>query len=101
MKLDFWNWFKIKWEDLIGKGITWLSMRDGNPQLSWEDVKIAAELIKDAEIKFGTGTERRAWVLEQLRNVYNIVIPHLLELVFWTALNYAQQRGWIQLGDKK
>lgn len=98
MKINFWSWFTETWESVIGNSIRKLTSRDGQDGLSWEDVRITAMLMKEAEVSFGTGEERRAWVLEQVKLLRKVVVPHLLELLFWTALNYAKARGWVKLG---
>lgn len=99
MKINIWNWFVNTWAKLIGNAVNALTANDGEEGLSWKDVQIAVQYIKEAEVKFGTGEERRAWVLEQLKKARQIVLPHLVELLFWVALNYSSQKGFIKLGD--
>jgi len=98
-KFNLWDWFQDTWDKIVGKAVTRLTEADGRPGLSWEDVRLTAEYIRQAEVNFGTGAERREWVLEQIQKVRNIVLPHLIELLFWTALNYANQKKWIRLGE--
>ena len=95
--IDLWGWFQENWSKIVGKAVSRLTEADGKPGLSWEDIQVTAELIRQAEINFGTGAERRAWVLGQLKTAQKIVLPHLIELAFWTALNFANQQGWVQL----
>lgn len=100
MKLKIWEWVTTSLTQLIGRAITKLTTLDGQEGLAWEDVRTAAELIRHAEYEFATGAERREWVLDQIKNLRRIFAPHLLELVFWTALNYASSQGWIKLSGK-
>lgn len=98
MKLSFWKWFTDVFAKMVEHVVSKLTMMDGEEGLSWKDVKLTAEWIKQAEIDFGTGAERRAWVLEKIKGLKKFA-PHVIELLFWTALNYAKEREWIVLGD--
>lgn len=98
MKLDIWSWFQGTWDSMVGKAIKKLTEADGEPGLSWKDIQITAELIKQAETDIGTGAERKVWVQDQMKKIRNIVLPHLSELAFWAALNFAKQKGWVHLG---
>lgn len=97
--MGFRNWFRTNWDNLSTKVMIWLSQRDGEDGLTSEDFKIAVDLIRKAEEEFPTGAEKRSWVLENLATLRDIALPHLLELLFWTALNYASKKGWISLGE--
>jgi hypothetical protein len=99
IKLDVWGWFQEAFSKAVGKAVTLLTQADGHNGLSWEDIRVTAELIRKAEITIGTGVERREWVLEQMKVVQKIVVPHLAELAFWAALNFANQKGWVKLGN--
>lgn len=99
MKLNFWEWFTSKWETLTSKTLIWLSTRDGEEGISTEDFNIAVSLIREAEVNIGTGSERRVWVMEQLNKLLKFAGQHLVELLFWTALNFASKKGWINLGE--
>lgn len=99
MRFDIWNWFRDTYEKVVGNAVARLTEADGQPGLSWEDISVTADLIKKAEVNFGTGTERREWVLGEMTKVRKVVIPHLIELAFWTALNYANKRGWVHLKE--
>lgn len=96
-----WDWFTTKWSDVLGKALMSLTRLDGKDGLTWDDVKVAVEFIKTAETQFPTGAEKRAWVIEQIKNLRGIVLPHVIELLFWVALNYAKEKGFISLGDSK
>lgn len=98
LKLNIWNWFTDQLESIVGKAVQRLTQADGEPGLSWKDIKVTADYIRQAEVNFGSGAERRAWVLTQVQQVQKIVVPHLIELAFWTALNFANQKGWVKLG---
>jgi len=98
MTFKIWEWFRSSLADLLGRAMKKLTEQDGEEGLSWEDIRTAAELMRHAEFEFGTGEERREWVIEQIKNLRQIFLPHLIELVFWTALNYASKQGWIKLG---
>ncbi len=100
MKLNAWNWFTATWSKVIGQAIMALTKADGKEGLSWADVQITVELIKNAEVQFGTGAEKRAWVVEQIKNLRGIVLPHVVELLFWVALNYAKEKVFIALGGQ-
>jgi len=97
MKLYFWKWFTTTWESLLGKAVVQLTKADGKEGLSWEDVRITAQWMREAEINIGTGPERREWVLEQIQKARKVVLPHLVELLFWVALNFAKQKGYVNL----
>lgn len=96
--IKVWEWFTDTWSAVLGKAIEKLTSADGKQGLSWEDIQITAELMRQAEFNFGTGAERREWVLEQITKLRGIVLPHLKELLFWMALNFAKSKGWISLG---
>ena len=99
LKLNIWSWFVEQFETIVGKAISRLTQADGKEGLSIDDIKITAQYMRQAEVNFGTGAERREWVLSQVKNVQKIVLPHLVELVFWTALSFANQKGWVKLGN--
>jgi len=98
MTYKVWNWFRDNIADLIQKVLEKLTKLDGQDGLSWEDIRTAAELMRHAEYEFGTGADRREWVIDQLKSLRQIVLPHLIELVFWLGLNFANKEGWIVLG---
>jgi len=100
-KIDIFGWFKESWDKLIGRAVERLTEADGEAGLSWEDIQITARLMKKAEVDLGTGAERKEWVMEQMEKVLKIALPHLLELAFAVALNYANSIGDIKLGGSK
>ena len=100
MKIDIWAWLTKGFAKLVGFVVSKLTSMDGEEGLSWEDVKQTAEWIKTAETSFGTGKERREWVIEQIKTFRKKALPHVVELLFWTALNFAKEKEWVSLGDK-
>jgi hypothetical protein len=92
------NILQTSWRTLLAKALQRLTAYDGQPGISWEDVEYAVSLIRTAEKDFATGAQRREWVIAQLRTLRTAMVPHLLELVFWVALNIARQKGFIRLG---
>ena len=103
MKLNFWKWFTDAFKKAVEYVVSKLTSMDGKEGLSWEDIEKTAEWIKQAELSdaFGSGEERREWVLEQIRTFRKKALPHVVELLFWTALNYAKEKGDIWLGGGK
>lgn len=91
-------WFQTSWKTLLAKALQRLTDADGQPGVSWEDVEFAINLIRAAEKDLATGAQRREWVVSQLRAARDNMLPHILELVFWIALNIARQKGFIRLG---
>ena len=44
-----------------------------------------------------TGSQRKAWVMEQLRSIAPKLGPWALDLIVGLAAGYAGRRGWIHL----
>lgn len=97
-KLDlsnFWTRIRNKAETVVANAIEWLTSRDGEPGLSWVDVQTAVEWIVVAEHNIPTGAARREWVLTQFKRISRYAADAAAEMLFWTAFNYAEKKGWI------
>ena len=101
MNWNVWDWFVGKWPKIIVKLLSWLTEMDGEEGLSWRDFEKTVDWIKRAEFDFGTGEERREWVIEQINNVLNKHKGWIIELLFSVALNYANRLGDIKLGGSR
>ena len=101
MNFKIWEWFQTNWPKMIVKLLGWLTEMDGKEGLSWDDFTQAVEWIKKAEFDFGTGAERREWVMKQIRDGLKKSLPWIQELLFSIALNYANRLGDIKLGGSK
>lgn len=87
-------------EAAVAKGLEWLTSRDNKPGLSWEDVRTAVDWIVTAEREIPTGAERREWVLRNFQRISRYAATAAAEMLFWTAFNYAEKKGLINV-DKK
>lgn len=84
-------------EVAVAKALTWLTSRDGKPGLQWDDVRIAVEWIALAEREIPTGAARREWVLSNFKKVGRYAATAAAEMLFWTAFNYAEKQGLINV----
>jgi len=87
-------------EMAVAKALTWLTSRDGRPGLQWDDVRIAVEWIVLAEQEIPTGVARREWVLRNFKRISRFAASAAAEMLFWTAFNYAEKQGLINIGKK-